>query len=77
MKYYELETPEILTSEKNVIKIYKDHGKLQVFPRVSNTKHGIGRGSTLDLNSLDVTSLTDLKMLLNEAIDYQIQIRKI
>ena len=77
MKYYELETPTIIKSEKNVVKIFKEHGKFQVFPRVLNTKHGIGRGATLDLALLDEETLKQLKSLLNKAIEFQLHERSL
>lgn len=77
MKYYELETPIIVKSEKNVVKLFKEHGRFQVFPRVLNTKHGIGRGATLDLTLLDEETLKQLKLLMNEAIEYQFHIRSL
>ena len=33
-KYYELDKPIVIKSIKNVVRIYMDQGKVQVFPRV-------------------------------------------
>lgn len=77
MKYYELETPIIIESEKNVVRIFKEYGKFQVFPRVSKTKHGVGKGATLDLALLDEETLKQLKSSLNQAIEYQIRARSL
>lgn len=71
-KYWEKENPAIRKSWKNVMKIYREQGKIQVFPRVNGSKYGIGRGATLDLEGFETTELNDLKYLINEAIQCQL-----
>lgn len=72
-RYYELEEPTVIKSNKNVVKIYMKYGKVQVFPRVENTKYGIGKGATVDLESMDLKDLLHLRELFNKAIDFQIK----
>lgn len=71
-KYYEVETPIVRKTEKNVIKLYPIHGKLQVFPRVKESKYGIGRGATLDFQMFELNELKEVKNLLNQLVDLQI-----
>ncbi|WP_203334663.1 hypothetical protein [Planococcus beigongshangi] len=71
-KYWEVENPVIKKSEKNVIKVYREQGKVQVFPRVEGSKHGIGRGVTLDLEKFHPNELFELKALIVEAFNHQI-----
>ena len=70
-KYWEVETPKEFWGEKSVAKIYSENGKVQVFPVVKNTKHGIGRGATLDLESMDIDTLKALREEINKAIEIQ------
>ena len=65
----------MLETNKNVIKIFCEQGKIQVFPRVDSTKHGIGRGATMDLIEFNLEELSDLKRLINEVFNYQMQQR--
>ena len=71
-KYWEIETPEIIQSEKNVVKVFVDCGKVQVFPRVAGTAHGIGKGATADLELMDAEQLEELRNLMNATIDVQL-----
>jgi hypothetical protein len=71
-KYWEAENPIIKESSKNVVKIYRNQGKVQVFPKVEKSRHGIGRGATMDLEVFHISDLLDLKTLISEAIDNQI-----
>ena len=73
MKYYEVETPIIRKSEKNVIKLFPMHGKIQVFPRVDGTKHGIGRGATLDFQLFQPNELKEIRDLINDLLDKQLE----
>lgn len=68
-KYWEVETPVEITSEKNVVKVYEENGKIQVFPRVKSAKFGIGKGATLDLETMELSELQSIQELLNSAID--------
>ena len=72
-KYYELEKPIVIKSIKNVVRIYMDHGKVQVFPRVDKSKHGIGRGATIDLEIMDLKDLINLREMFNKTVDSQIE----
>lgn len=72
-RYYELEEPIMIKSRKNVVNLYMEHGKVQVFPRVDNTRHSIGRGATIDLETMEIQSLTKLQELLNRTIDLQLE----
>ena len=60
-RYWELEQPIIYSSDKNVVKVYMNQGKIQVFPSVPSSKYGIGRGATLDLHSFSNERLIDLR----------------
>jgi hypothetical protein len=71
-KYWDIENPIIKESSKNVVKVYRNQGKVQVFPKVENSRHGIGKGATMDLEDFYISDLLDLKILINEAIDNQI-----
>lgn len=71
VKYWEVETPVVIEGEKSVAKIYPENGKIQVFPVVKNTKHGIGRGATLDLETMDIDALKQLQEEINKAIKNQ------
>lgn len=74
-KYFELEQPHIIRSMKNVVRIFMDHGKIQVFPRVDNSKYGIGRGATIDLDTMDLQDLVKLQEILNSAVNSQLKRR--
>lgn len=67
-KYWEVETPTIFESEKNVVKVYKENGKIQVFPKVPGTAHGVGKGATIDLETMSVEQLMELRELVVNAI---------
>jgi hypothetical protein len=70
-KYWEKEVPVEIKGEKSVAKIYVEHGKIQVFPVVPNSKHGIGRGATLDLETMDIEALQELQTQIGNAIKAQ------
>lgn len=70
-KYYELEEPIVIKSIKNVVKIYSKYGKVQVFPRVDKSKHGIGRGATIDLEAMNLEDLEYLRNSINTVINSQ------
>lgn len=70
--YWELEKPVEIRGEKSVARVYVEHGRIQAFPVVNGTKYGIGRGATIDLTTMDVEQLKELKQHINEAIDKQI-----
>lgn len=72
-KYYEMEAPIVIKSIKNVLKIYLNHGKFQVFPRVDNTKHGIGKGATIDFEVLDLEDLIYLRDIFNQSVELQLK----
>lgn len=75
-KYWEVESPVILETEKNVVKVYSENGKVQVFPRVKGTAHGVGKGATIDLETMEVHELLELKELIGKAIDSQLTIEE-
>jgi hypothetical protein len=64
-KYWEHEEPVIISSEKNEIRFYCNHGKLQVFPKIE-TGRGIGRGATLNLEGIDYS---EIKRIFSSFID--------
>lgn len=72
VKYWEVETPKEFWGEKSVAKVYEENGKVQVFPVVKNTKHGIGRGATLDLETMDIDTLKELQKAIGTAIENQV-----
>lgn len=71
-KYWEVETPIEVKGEKSVAKVYVEAGKIQAFPVVPNTKYGIGKGATIDLESMSVEQLQQLREAVNKAIDAQL-----
>jgi hypothetical protein len=71
-KYWENETPIEVKGEKSVAKIYLEAGKIQAFPVVANSKYGIGKGATIDLETMSVEQLLDLREAINKAIDTQL-----
>ncbi|TWT25306.1 hypothetical protein [Planomicrobium sp. CPCC 101110] len=71
-KYWEAERPVVKKSEKNVVKVFREQGKVQVFPRVEGSRHGIGRGAILDLVKFAPDELLELKSLIVEAFNQQI-----
>lgn len=72
VKYWEVETPIEIRGEKSLARIYVENGKVQVFPVVPNTKHGIGRGATLDLQSMSVDQLIELQATIAKSIKAQL-----
>lgn len=72
VKYWEVETPIEIKGEKSVARVYLENGKVQVFPVVANSKHGIGRGATLDLQSMTVDQLKELQATIDKAIQVQL-----
>lgn len=72
VKYWEVETPIEIKGEKSVARVYVENGKVQVFPVVANSKHGIGRGATLDLQSMTVDQLKELLATIDKAIQVQL-----
>lgn len=72
VKYWEVETPIEIKGEKSVARVYVENGKVQVFPVVPNSKHGIGRGATLDLQTMTVDQLMELQATIDKAIQAQL-----
>lgn len=73
VKYWEVETPIEIKGEKSVAKVYVENGKVQVFPVVPTAKYGIGRGATLDLETMSVEQLQELQATINKAIEIQLK----
>lgn len=71
-KYWEVEKPVEIKGEKSMARIYVENGKVQVFPVVPNTKHGIGRGATLDLQTMTVEQLHQLQAVIKQTIQAQL-----
>ena len=71
-KYWEVEAPIEIKGEKSLARIYVESGKVQVFPVVPNTKHGIGRGATLDLQTMSVDQLHQLQTVIEQTIKAQL-----
>jgi hypothetical protein len=71
-KYWETEQPRVLSTEKNEIRFYPENGKIQVFPKVSNAPRGVGKGATIDLDSMTVDELRQLGAAVAEAIKLQL-----
>lgn len=74
MSYWRRETPVELTFEKNVIRFFRDHGKIQVFPRIESGR-GIGRGATINLDSMTHEELKELKKAFLETVNLAIRNR--
>jgi hypothetical protein len=54
------------------VKVYVEQGKIQVFPRVLGTKHGVGRGATIDLEVMEKDEIEQLSQYIKQAITNQI-----
>lgn len=57
--YWDKETPIVLATEKNEIRFYMEHGKVQVYPKIA-VGRGIGRGATINLEGLPVRMANEL-----------------
>lgn len=75
-KYWELEKPLELSTEKNVIRVFMENGKAQIFPKVAGTAHGVGKGATIDLETMTIAELETLRAFINKAIDMQVSERE-
>lgn len=75
-KYWELEKPVELSTEKNVIRVFMENGKVQIFPKVAGTAHGIGKGASADLEMMTIEELEQFRLLINQAIETQVASRK-
>jgi hypothetical protein len=67
-KYWETETPKVLILGKTVLKIFTTNGKVQVFPKVESAPNGVGRGSTIDLESMNKTDMDNLVKAIQYAV---------
>lgn len=76
LNYWEREKPVEFKTVKNVIKVYFENGKVQVFPRCDRARHGIGRGGTISLEDMTIEELLDFRALINEAIQVQLDMKK-
>lgn len=56
VKYWEHETPVVINSEKNEVRIYAQHGKIQVYPTISKGR-GIGKGATINMDTFTTEEL--------------------
>lgn len=68
-RYWEHETPYIMNLGKNQLRYFPEAGKIQVYPIVPNSPHGVGRGSTIDLREMALEELELLKTKMLEAIE--------
>lgn len=68
-KYWEEETPEVFEFGKNQFKYYAKAGKLQVYPIVASSPNGIGRGAVIDLSSMSVDEVAQLKTVITGIFD--------
>jgi len=66
-KYWEDETPEVITTDKNEIRVFNEAGKIQVFPKIG-TGRGIGKGATIDLEAMGDKELTSFVRKIEEAV---------
>lgn len=67
-KYWEREKPKVVTIGKNVFKLFLENGKIQVFPKVDTAPNGVGRGSTIDLEHMNMKDLQNLIQLIQYAV---------
>lgn len=72
-KYWEVEKPEVFQSDKNEVRIFKDHGKIQIYPRIERSASGLGRGATIDLESMTEEELEQLYGMVNSAIKAKLE----
>lgn len=56
-KYWEKEKPVVKQFGVNEFRFYPVARKLQVFPILANTPNGVGRGATIDLESMQPNDL--------------------
>lgn len=67
-KYWETETAKVLKTEKNEIRVFQENGKIQVYPLVPSAPNGVGKGSTIDIQSMSPAELYELEALLMNTI---------
>ena len=68
-KYWETETPVIMSTSTNEIRVYPENGKIQVYPKVDNAPRGIGRGATIDLAGMTRKQVDELEKQVVAAIN--------
>jgi hypothetical protein len=67
-KYWEREKPKVVVLGKNVLKLFLENGKIQVFPKVDTAPNGVGRGSTIDLEHMNKKDLENLIHVIQYAV---------
>lgn len=68
MRYWEREQPQVLRTKKNELRFFPEHGKIQVYPRIEGTPHGVGRGVTINLEDEEPEVLMELASKFQETI---------
>lgn len=71
-RYWENEKPSVFNFGRNQFRHYPKAGKLQVYPKVENSPHGVGRGATIDLREMTVEELEQLKIIVDMAVTLEI-----
>ena len=69
MRYWEREQAKVITLGRNVLKLFAENGKIQVFPKVESAKNGVGRGSTIDLEHMTEKEKHQLLQVIQYAIN--------
>ena len=59
-KYWDHEDPVTMDTDKNEVRFYQEHGKIQVYPRIESGR-GIGKGATINLVGIGNSQLAILK----------------
>lgn len=67
-KYWEREQAKVISLGKNVFKLFTENGKIQVYPKVNTAPNGVGRGSTIDLETMNANEQKQLIEVLQYAV---------
>lgn len=68
-RYWEVEEPKVVVLGKNVLKLFTEHGKIQVYPKVDSAPNGVGRGATIDLEKMNEKERQQLVKIIKYAVD--------
>ena len=67
-KYWEREQAKVVVLGRNVIKLFVQNGKIQVYPKVEGARNGVGRGSTIDLEHMNEKEMLQLLQVIQFAV---------
>ena len=67
-KYWEREEPKVVPLGNNILKLFIQAGKIQVYPKVDTAPNGVGRGSTIDIENMTIKEMENLIKVIQYAI---------